>query len=186
MIKKEIKYFHSDSIDSLFYCVIEHSGIDPFEFIENLVSDLSILILELDGPCKVTEEYIHSLIEWGKNNGVPIREIYGYPWIEAQYWPKIINYNTRICEGDALLFTVKPPDSEKIPDKLPGPSGFLGDKLKKSDIGVLSTLLEEKDIYVYDDFVNCLFVTKNQRIHDNIIDKVKKIKNSQQDAPADG
>lgn len=79
---------------------------------------------------------------------------------------------------ECFTFAINPPENNKIPKDLPAPSGILGNKLKKSDVEALSLLLDKNDIYVYDDFIYCLIVTKNENIYKDIISEVQKLINS--------
>lgn len=79
-----IKYFHADSINSLYYCFTEHSNLDPFIFIENHVKNLGILVLGNDGQSTSNGEYANRLIEWGVENNIPVTRVAGFPWLTYQ------------------------------------------------------------------------------------------------------
>ncbi len=168
---------HGQVYDSLNYLIVEHSGIAPRSFIEDLfrVFYLNILYLGIDGPCLLSDKETLNLLKGFHKKGVSACVKEGFVWIDFEDVPKLIEKDLLICEGNALLLKKTPPSKEFIIQRLPELSGFSKDKISSSDAELLDEVLCDNDIYLHDDFLDCFIVTKSKEIFNLILEKVKEM-----------
>ena len=173
--KKEISYFCQGFTGTLHYCILEHSGFDPYELVSTIVKDSGIIILSLDSS-EIKGEDLDYIQKSLKEDGINATIQSGNLWIGKEDSSKYYNSEYSIIEGNEHIFTSNLPKSQ-IP-KFGNPiKGWHGDKLKNKVVQILEQNLLDDDLYAYDDYLDCLFVSKNESIISLIAKNVEKFKN---------
>jgi len=164
-------------LDSLNYVVIEHSGIAPSTFVEHLLGDfdLGILLLGIDAPCPLSATQAERIAGGFNEQGIIAIAMGSLIWIQYKESLKLFKEENFDCLGDALILKLKPPEEGFVIPYLPEASGSKRDKLELKDAQLLDGLLCENELYMHDDFTNCLIVTKGERIFGLILDKLGKL-----------
>lgn len=175
-LNKEIRYFYQGEIGSLHYCIVEHSRFDPFSLVKSIVKDSGVIILGLDSykiKGKKLDFFLKSFIE----EGIDARLQSGNLWIDKEDSAKYYRGEYSILEGNEYIFTETPPKVEISLSDSPL-KGWKQTKLKENVIRTLEQILVANDLYAYDDFMDCLFVSKEASIIDAIAREVNSIINT--------
>jgi hypothetical protein len=170
-ISERILYFSQGEGDDLHYCVVEYRGLDPYELVRDSLVDLGIVFLCLDGDKLKGKNKIRYQQVLNKAN-IPATLVRGNLWVGNKDAPIYFKGNPPIIQGNEFIFSVVAPITEIRPISNPL-KGWDKNKLQEKVLAVLKAILKEGDIYVYDDFTECLFVSKNKDAIESIKSKVE-------------
>jgi hypothetical protein len=173
-ISGKILSFSQGEGDDLHYCIVEYRGLDPYELVRDSLVDLGIVFLCLDGDKLRGKNRIKYQEILNKAN-IPATLVRGNLWIGNEDAPIYFNGKPPIIQGNEFIFSAMAPIKEisSITNPL---KGWNKNKLKEKVIAVLKATLKDGDVYVYDDFTECLFVSKKKDAIESIESKIKLLR----------
>lgn len=172
MRKERILYSVGGKIlDSLNFVVIEHSGIAPSSFVEHVVSEcrLGVVLLGTDGPCTLSATQAQKIADAFNRQRIHAITIGRLIWFQHKDALNLFKLGEFDGQGDALMLKLNPPEEGLTIPSLPRPAGAKGDKITMGDARLLDRLLCENELYVHDDFTDCLIVAKGKKVFDLIL-----------------
>ena len=160
---------------SLHYCIVEHSGLDPYELIDSIVKGQGIIVLSLD-HYEMKGNELDSTINFLKKKGIKARRESGNLWIDEEEAPKFNQPDAGGLEGNEYIFTANQPKVQLSSLGYPL-KGWHKNKLKDQVYKILEQNLQGKDLYACDDYSDCLFISKSESVILSIASNVKSFKN---------
>ncbi len=170
-ISKKILYFSQGEADDLHYCIVEYRGLDPYELVKDSLVDLGIVFLCLDGDKLEGKNKVRYQEILNKAN-VPVTLERGNLCLGNKEAPIYFKSEPPIIQGNELILSPVAPITEIRPISNPL-KGWDKNKLQEKVVAVLKAILTDGDIYVHDDFTECLFVSKNKDAINSIKNKVE-------------
>ena len=175
--EQEILYFFLGEADDIHYCILEYRAVDPFHIVKDVLAGLGVIFLRLDGD-KLEGKKILKYRDILKENKVPVDIVAGNLWVGKEGAKVYLQGEGPIIQGNELIFSSVAP-SEALRG-FPDPrKGRERNRLKEGVAAELRATLKDTDIYIFDDFSECLIASKDKRIISSVRKAVELRGNTQ-------